>query len=164
MTFADALLPEFDHEMSTTRRMLDRVADEHLAFRPHAKSWTLAELATHVASIPTWVPSIITQAMFDATGVPTPTAVASRVELLQRFDTAVTDARSALTGRVEAELLAPWTLRHEGRDIFTMPKGAVLRSFVLNHGIHHRGQLSVYLRLRDIPVPSVYGPSADERG
>jgi uncharacterized damage-inducible protein DinB len=88
---------------------------------------------------------------------------ASRAAVLEMFDRQVSEARGALSGRTDAELMAPWTLKAQGKEIFTMPKAAVLRSFVMNHIIHHRGQMSVYLRLNGVPVPSIYGPSADEQ-
>ncbi len=163
MTLADALLPEFDREMSTSRRVLERVPEDHLTWKPHPKSMSLGELSTHVANLPKWASLITVQSEFDVSGSDSPRAVTSRAELLQRFDSAIAEARASLVGRTNAELLGPWTLKHAGHEVFTMPKAAALRGFFLNHLIHHRGQLTVYLRLRDVPVPPIYGPTADER-
>jgi uncharacterized damage-inducible protein DinB len=161
VTIAESLLPEFDREMATTRRLLERVPDEKLAWKPHVKSMSLGDLATHVASLPSWGALAITQAEFDlATSHHTPTT--SRTETLGRFDTHVAEGRAALAGRSDPEMMATWTLRHGDQKLFTMPKVAVWRTFMMNHVIHHRGQLSVYLRLNDVPVPAMYGPSADE--
>ena len=164
MTIAESLLPEFDREMGLTRRLLERVPEGQFAWKPHEKSMTLGRLAEHLAELPQWATMTIKEGGIDmATRRPadyhspdTPAGV------LQMFDTNVRDARAALTGRTDAELAAPWTLRHQGKELFTMPKVAVLRGFVMNHLIHHRGQLSVYLRLQNVPLPSIYGPSADE--
>ncbi len=164
MAIAEALLPEFDHEISTTRRVLDRVPDDKLAWRPHPKSMSLADLATHVSELLTWTEPTMTQPSIDVAGFAPPTAVASRAELLRRFDQHAAAARSALAGRTDAEFMAMWSLKQGGQEVFSMPKAAVIRSFVMNHLIHHRAQLAVYLRLLDVPVPSMYGPSADERG
>jgi uncharacterized damage-inducible protein DinB len=161
MTLAESLLPEFDREMSTTRRLLERVPDDKLAWKPHAKSMSLGELATHVASLPSWGAMTLTQSEFDLAGSHhTPTT--SRAETLERFDRHVAETRAALIGKLDPELMKPWTLRHGEQKLFTMPKVAVWRTFMLNHLIHHRGQLSVYLRLNELPVPAMYGPSADE--
>lgn len=164
MAIADALLPEFDHEISTTRRVLDRVPDDQLAWKPHAKSMSLADLATHVSELLTWTEPTMTQPAIDVAGFAPPAAVTSRAELLRRFDQHAAGARRALAGRSDAEFLAMWSLKQNGKELFSMPKAAVIRSFVMNHLIHHRAQLAVYLRLLDVPVPSIYGPSADERG
>jgi uncharacterized damage-inducible protein DinB len=163
MPIVDALLPEFDHEMATTRKVLERVPEDKLDWKPHAKSWSMGGLATHVANLPSWGSIALNQDSFDlATGGTAPQA-ASRVDLLAAFDRNVASTRATLTGKTDPEMMAPWTLEKEGHTLFTMPKIAVMRSFVLNHIIHHRGQLSVYLRLTDVPVPSIYGPSADEQ-
>lgn len=162
MTIADALLPEFDHEMGVTRRLLERVPEDKLAWRPHAKSYSLGELATHVATIPFWGLPTLTQPELDLGRTNHNTLATSRADLLARFDTHVADTRAALVGRTDAEMMAVWSLKHNGQNLFTMPRTAVWRGFVLNHLIHHRGQLSVYLRLNDVPVPAMYGPSADE--
>ena len=161
MTIAESLLPEFDREMSTTRRLLERVPDDKLAWKPHAKSMSMGDLATHVSNLPSWGSRSLTASDFDLAS-PHVSPAASRAELLSRFDTNVADTRAALVGRADAELMAPWTLKHGEQKLFTMPKIAVWRTFMMNHVIHHRGQLSVYLRLNDVPVPSMYGPSADE--
>jgi uncharacterized damage-inducible protein DinB len=161
MAIADALLPEFDREMTTTRKLLERVPEDRLAWKPHAKSWSLGELATHVATLPGWGAATLNLAEIDMTGPPN-TAATSRADLLGRFDKNVAETRAALVGKSDAEMMAPWSLKQSGRTVFTMPKAAVWRGFVLNHIVHHRGQLSVYLRLNDVPVPSIYGPSADE--
>lgn len=162
MPLVDALLPEFDHEMTTTRKLLERVPDDRRDWKPHARSFSLGQLAEHVATIPSWGLVTLTQSEFDVSGSPPPQEMRARAELLAAFDKHVADTRAALAGRTDAELMAPWALKRNGQVIFSMPKAAVWRSFVVNHLVHHRGQLSVYLRLLDVPVPSIYGPSADE--
>ena len=162
MPIVDALLPEFDHEMTTTRKVLERVPADRFDWKPHAKSFSLGALATHVAALPTWGAEALTRSEFDIADSQPPTAPPSKTALMAAFDKSVTTTRSALAGKTDAEFMATWTLTRGGKAIFSMPKANVLRSFVLNHLIHHRGQLSVYLRLLDVPVPSIYGPSADE--
>jgi uncharacterized damage-inducible protein DinB len=160
-TIADSLMPEFDREMSTTRRLLERVPDDKFAWKPHAKSMSFGDLATHLANLPGWGATAITQSEFNLAGG-TMAPATSRTDVLARFDKNVADTRAALTGRSDSELMAVWTLRHGDQKLFSMPKAAVWRAFMMNHLIHHRGQLSVYLRLNDVPVPAMYGPSADE--
>lgn len=162
MPIVDALLPEFDHEMTVTRKVLERVPDDRFDWKPHARSFSMGALASHVATLPTWGVETLTRSEIDVTGSEPPTALPSKSELLATFDRNVAAARAALVGKTDAELSALWSLRRGGKTIFSMPKTAVLRSFVLSHLIHHRAQLTVYLRLLDIPVPSIYGPSADE--
>jgi uncharacterized damage-inducible protein DinB len=163
MALVDALLPEFDHEMASTRTVLERVPEERFGWKPHAKSFSLGALATHVAMLPTWATMTLARGELDLDPNQQPhPALPSRADVLSAFDKNVADARAALTGRTDGELMATWSLKRGGRTLFTMPRTAVLRSFVLNHLVHHRGQLTVYLRLLDISVPSIYGPSADE--
>ena len=162
MALVDALLPEFDHEMTTTRKLLERVPDGRLDWKPHAKSFSLGQLAQHLATLPMWGTITINQSEFDTAANPPSTETLTRSQILTRFDENVANTRAALAGKTDAELMAPWTLKREDHVIFAMPKASVLRSFVLNHIIHHRGQLSVYLRMQDVPLPSMYGPSADE--
>jgi uncharacterized damage-inducible protein DinB len=162
MSLVDALLPEFDHEMTTTRKVLERVPEDKFAWKPHAKSFSLGALAAHVANLPTWGTETLTKSEIDISGGQPPSAFSSKTALMAAFDKNVADTRAAMAGKTDAELLAIWSLKRGGKTIFSMPKTAVLRSFVLSHVIHHRGQLSVYLRLLDVPVPSIYGPSADE--
>jgi uncharacterized damage-inducible protein DinB len=162
MALVDALLPEFDHEMTVTRKLLERVPEEKLGWKPHAKSYSLGQLAQHVATIPMWGSVTLNQADVDLTGNPAPVEARSRQELLDTFDGHVAATRAALVGKSDGEFMAPWALRRDGHVIFSMPKASVWRSFVMNHLIHHRAQLSVYLRMQDVPLPSMYGPSADE--
>ena len=162
MTIADTLLPEFDHEMATTRKTLERVPEDQLAWRPHPKSWTLAELATHLANIPAWIPPTLETDSLDIGAVPHAPLLGSAQALLEAFDRNVAAARTRLAGAPDQKLLHPWTALAVGQPLFSMPRIAVLRSFVLSHSIHHRAQLGMYLRLNDIPVPSTYGPTADE--
>jgi uncharacterized damage-inducible protein DinB len=166
MPIADALLPEFDREMGLTRRFLERVPEGQFAWKPHEKSMTLGRLAEHLAEFPIWCRvSVVDNGVDVATPRPADYVPPStRAAVLEIFDKNVVEARAALSGRTDAELMAPWTLKAQGKEVFTMPKAVVLRSFVMNHMIHHRGQMSVYLRLHNVPVPSAYGPSADEAG
>jgi len=166
MGMSEALLPEFDHEMKNTRKVLERVPEGKPDYRPHLKSMTMGRLAAHVAEIPHWAGVALTTESLDVNppgeAPATPSVMTSREELLRRFDKIVAEARAAIAGASDAELAKPWTLLAGGRTVLTMPKAAVLRSFVLSHLIHHRAQLGVYLRLNDVAVPSIYGPSADE--
>jgi uncharacterized damage-inducible protein DinB len=158
----DALLPEFDREMTTTRKLLERVPDDKFDWKPHPKSMSLGQLAQHVATLPMWGSVTITQPGIDLGPDNQLPPMKSRADLLAAFDKHVTDTRAALNGRSDGEFMVPWTLKSSGHTVFTMPKATVWRGFVMNHIIHHRAQLSVYLRMNDVPVPSMYGPSADE--
>ncbi len=166
MTISEALLPEFDHEMANARRSLERVPQDRLAWKPHEKSMSLGRLAQHVSQIPSWGRETITKESIDVAppGAPPyqPPPVNSLSELLEEFDKNVANARAAIAGADDEHMKKPWTLLAGGKIIFTLPRAAVLRSMVLNHLIHHRAQLGVYLRLNDVPVPATYGPSADE--
>jgi uncharacterized damage-inducible protein DinB len=162
MSMIEALLPEFDREMTTTRKVLERVPNESLAWKPHAKSFSLGELASHVAALPTFAAETLNRSEFEIGNLRPPVALPSRTDVLAAFDASTGAARAALAGKSDAELMAIWTLKRNGTPLYSMPKAVVLRSLVLSHVIHHRGQLSVYLRLLDVPVPSIYGPSADE--
>jgi uncharacterized damage-inducible protein DinB len=165
MPLIDALLPEFDREMGLTRRALDRVPDGQFDFRPHPTSVTLGRLAEHLTEMPLWATTTMTQSSLEAT-TQRPAdykAPASRGEVLALFDGCYKTGRASLIGKTDAEFAAPWTLKAGGKEVFTMPKIAVMRNFVLNHMIHHRGQLLVYLRMLGVPVPSIYGPSGDEQ-
>jgi len=167
MPLAQMLLPEFDHEMAVTRRLLELVPEQDAGWRPHPKSFTLGDLAAHIATMPLWGRLTVELPELDL-GTPANAGIA-RLEftttsaVVERFDSQVRDARTALAGATDEQLTSPWSLRNAGRTIFTLPRAAVLRSFVLSHMIHHRGQLTVYLRLRDVPLPATYGPSADTR-
>jgi uncharacterized damage-inducible protein DinB len=161
-----ALLPEFDHEMATTRKTLERVPEDKFDWAPHQKSMKLGQLASHLAEMPSWAVAGLKQDSLDLAPVGGPAfeqfLAASRAQVLERFDQTVAAALAAITEAGDQEYMKPWSLLRSGQTLMTMPKIAVVRSFVMNHIIHHRGQLSVYLRLNNVPVPSIYGPSADE--
>lgn len=162
MAIKEALLAEFDHETATTRKLLERVNDEKLPWKPHERSMSFGVLASHLSSIPRWGDAILNQSTFDLATAPPPTeALTSRAAILAAFDASVRATRASLD-KSDAELGALWTLTRGGQEIFAMPRATAFRSFVLYHLVHHRGQMSVYLRLNDIAVPSIYGPSADE--
>ena len=166
MAITDALLPEFDHEMATTRRLLDRVPEDRFSWKPHDKSMTLGQLTGHLANIPYWCTATLNADALDLATLgdeARPSAPASRAAMLAQFDERVATARARLSKTTDPELLAPWTLRSGDQEYFTMPRVSAIRTFVMNHSIHHRGQLSVYLRLNDVPVPPIYGPTADEQ-
>jgi len=165
MGLSQSLLPEFDQEMVNTRKTLERVPDEKFAWKPHEKSMPMGNLAGHLANLPSWGTLTISSDSFDLApgGRPVETPeLSSTKDVLEKFDENVAATRSAIAGASDPDLFKSWTLMSNGNTILTMPKVAVLRSFVMSHMIHHRAQLGVYLRLNDIPVPSIYGPSADE--
>jgi len=167
MSVAEALLVEYDREMATTRRVLERVPMHLASWRPHEKSMTLGRLASHLAEIPEWGVHGCARDGIDVAppGAPSPQRVTygSLEELLGVFDGHVTTARAAIAGTPDAAFTHPWSLKRAGAVVLTMPRLDVVRIWVLNHAIHHRGQLSVYLRLHDVPLPGIYGPSADGR-
>ena len=157
----DALLAEYDHEVATTRKLLERLPDEKLAWKPHVKSMSLGGLGTHLANLPTWTGNVLNEAFFDLDTSTRSPERTSRADILAAFDENTARARGWMD-KTDAEYLARWALRRGGHEMFSMPRIAAFRSFVMSHLIHHRGQLSVYLRLNDIPVPPIYGPTADE--
>jgi uncharacterized damage-inducible protein DinB len=168
MTLSEALLPEFDQEMANTRKSLERVPEDKLGWKPHDKSGTLGWLASHLANIPEWAVYTINQDALDMApkGIrmtPQP-ELKSRRELLATFDKNVSAARAAIAGASDTHLFKNWSLLMNEKPVLTMPRIACLRSWVMNHSIHHRAQLGVYLRLNNVPVPAIYGPSADEGG
>lgn len=167
MPINQALLGEFDHEMTNTHRTLERVPEDKFAWKPHAKSGTMIWLAQHVAQIPSWTKETFERDSLDIAppGQPPqkPQPVGSRNELLELFERSVASGRAALAKASDDQMVQPWSLLATGKTILTLPRIAVFRSFVMNHLIHHRAQLGVYLRLNDVPVPALYGPSADEQ-
>jgi uncharacterized damage-inducible protein DinB len=163
MSINDALLPEFDREMAHTAQVLDRLPAERLDWRPHEKSRTAGELASHIAGLPRWVLAVFDTTVFDLESVGWRTAAAAgKPEIVELFRRHSAAARQALAVRTDAEYLARWTLRREGEVVFTMPKAAVIRTMVINHLIHHRGQLTVYLRMLGATLTPLYGPTADD--
>jgi uncharacterized damage-inducible protein DinB len=161
-TLGQSMLPEFDNEMANTRKSLERIPDEKLNFKPHTKSMSLGALATHLSVINQWAEAIVKHDIFDVASAPPNTELKSQAEVLAAFDRNTTAARRAISEATDAHLQKPWSLTSGSHTILTMPRITVLRNFILNHTIHHRAQLGVYLRLIDVPVPSIYGPSADE--
>jgi uncharacterized damage-inducible protein DinB len=168
MAIKDQILPEFDHEMANTRKTLERVPDNKLAWQPHTKSYTMGKLASHIANIPAWIDMTLNQDVLDMTpkdgkSFTTPQAGSTK-ELLEFFDKNVAAGRAVIAACTDEQFGKSWSLMADGKTLFTAPRIVVLRGFVMNHNVHHRAQLGVYFRLNDIPVPSIYGPSADEQG
>jgi uncharacterized damage-inducible protein DinB len=166
MNISQSMLPEFDIEIANTRKTLERVPEGNPDFRPHPKSMTMARLAGHVAEIPTWAVMTLSQDELDMNpqggARPVPYVMSSRREALAKFDEEVKKARAMIASMSDDAMMKTWTLKNAGQTIMALPKVAVMRSFVMNHMVHHRAQLGVYLRMNDVPVPSIYGPSADE--
>src|SRR5262249_33327349 len=166
MKLNQAFLAEVDQEMATTRKALERVPDGKFGWKPHEKSMPMGRLASHVATLPSWAVETLRRDSLDIApegGEPYKMPEGNTTkELLDIFDQCVKDARAAISETSDEDFAKSWSLLMTGKNILTMPRAAVLRNFVFNHGIHHRAQLGVYLRLNDIPVPATYGPSADE--
>lgn len=159
----EVLLAEFDHELAVTRRMLERCPPT-FDWTPHPRSFTLGGLATHLARLPHWGEWILNKDWYDLVldSAPHAPACTSVAEVLTVFDRHVSTVRALLVSKSDGELSAPWALRRNGETLMTLPRLSAFKTFVVNHTIHHRGQLSVYLRLLDVSVPAIYGPSADE--
>ena len=166
MTIGQMMLSEYDQEMQNTRKVLERVPDEKWNWKPHEKSGTVGWTAGHVANMVSWLHYTLSTEELDYAPVNGPAyeppKITNRKELLAEFDKNVTDSRAALASVSDADIMKPWKLLAGGKEIFTMPKIACIRGMVMNHIIHHRAQLTVYFRLLGIPVPGLYGPSADE--
>ncbi len=163
MTFSQTLLPEFEDEMKSTRKLLECIPDGKLAYRPHVKSMDLAQVATHVAEIPSWTGYVLDLEVLDLPADMKPHVAASREELLRMFDQGVASAREKIGSASDAHWQKMWTFQVGGHTIMTKPRSAVMRSEIMNHLVHHRAQLGVYLRLNDVAIPGMYGPSADEK-
>lgn len=164
LTLRDMLVPEFDQEMALTRLVLECVPEEAFDWRPDEKSRPLGGLAAHLARIPRWGAAILEgdgYDLADRSQDPAPANV-SRAEVLELFDRHVAEVRRGLTDRTDAELAAPWVLTRGSRVLMSMPRVQAIRRFLLDHAIHHRGQMTVYLRMRDVPLPPFYGPPADD--
>jgi uncharacterized damage-inducible protein DinB len=161
MSMTAGLLAEFENEAKTTRRVLERVPNDKLTWRPHPKSMTIGHLALHLAGAPGIIADWAVQGVTEFTGQPGPDP-ATAAEVLAAHDKSVAIVKSSLEKLGDQGLQGMWEAKAGGKTLMTMPKIALVRALVLNHWYHHRGQLSVYLRLLDIPVPSIYGPSADE--
>lgn len=168
MPIAQSLLPELDQEMAGTRKTLERIPEDKFDYRPHEKSFSMIALATHIANMVGWGADTLRSDSFDVApvgGEPYKEEAAKSVaELLEKFDKNHAEFRSALAAASDADLMASWSLLSGGNPVFTMPRIACIRGMILNHLIHHRAQLGVYLRINDVPVPALYGPSADEGG
>ena len=168
MSLSSALLPEFDQEMAKTRTTLERTPGDKFDWKPHEKSFSFMEMANHLARLPGWgAATLKTESMEmdpEKGGYDPPPPAETPEGVLADFDRNVSELREALGEAGDEELMKPWTLIYGGEEIFTMPRLAVLRGVILNHMIHHRGQFTVYLRLNDLPLPALYGPSADEQG
>jgi uncharacterized damage-inducible protein DinB len=162
MALIDAILMEFQQEAATTRRMLEVLPDEHFGWKPHEKSMTLGQLASHIAEIPGWAEVTLNLTEFDleASGWK-PAVCKDRAEALSVFSEACAKFAKVAHGKSDADLFVNWSMKKNGENMLTMPRIAVIRAFIISHLIHHRGQLSVYLRMKDVPLPSVYGPTAD---
>ena len=163
MTISQTLLPEFDQEMASTRKLLACLPEDKLDYKPHEKSMALGRLAAHVAEMPAWIEPTATSDKLEIPADWKPNVATSKAQLLSFFDDNVARGRAALAGMSDEEFAKPWSLIFKGHVAFTMPKGAVIRSVVMNHVIHHRAQLGVYFRLNNVAIPGMYGPSADDK-
>ncbi len=165
MTMIDPFIQEFTHEAATTRRLFERIPEDSLPYKPHEKSYSMGELASHMAHSIAWAVMTIDMDVFEMDPeVYKPFIASSKAGLMEEFDKNVSEAIGKMSGCSDESLMANWQMRVGGQVVIEMPRMAVLKSFILNHMIHHRGQLDVYLRLNDVPLPQIYGPTADEPG
>ena len=162
MSIAESFLGEIDQEAATTRRVLERVPGDKLSWKPHEKSMSLGQLALHVATVPGTVAGILTPDEIELPPSFEQAPAGSVDELLPALENSVASAKEFLGDLDDGAAMATWSVKRDGQDVMALPRVAAIRSIMLNHWYHHRGQLSVYLRLLDVPVPSIYGPSADE--
>jgi uncharacterized damage-inducible protein DinB len=162
MSISQMLLPEFDQEMANTRKMLERVPEGKAEYKPHEKSMPMGRLAGHVAELPSWAKHTLEVEVLDLQPGQTGYTATSTAEMLKKFDQYVVEAREKIAAATDADWQKNWTLKFNGQTIMQMPRLAVMRGVVMNHLIHHRAQLGVYLRLNEVAVPGMYGPSADE--
>jgi uncharacterized damage-inducible protein DinB len=162
MQLREVFLPELDAEAANTRKLLELVPENRFSYQPHQKSMTLGRLASHIAELPQWVKATIAEDGLDMQPGTQPYLAASRAEVLKTFDQAVAEAKRAIAGASDENLTGTWTFSFSGKPVFSNPRYVVLRNYVISHLIHHRAQLGVYLRLNEIEIPGVYGPSADE--
>lgn len=162
MSAKDAVLAEWDREMAGTRKTLALIPDAHLDWAPHAKSMKLGKLGNHIATMGMWAESACSVDVYDFATAPRPSQATATSEILALHDEWSAKGRAAIVALPESQFGDKWTLKNGAHTILTSPRATVLRGFVMNHMIHHRAQLTVYLRLLDIPVPGLYGPSADE--
>src|SRR5207237_4850925 len=160
MSIADTLLPEFDQEMASTRKVIDRVPTDKGKFKPHPKSFSLGHLTQLVAGMPGWITNAVTETSLDLGGYPG-YSYESTEDLVKSFDKHVKEARKAIASAKDSDFKINWSLKRGEQVFFTAPRAVIVRQ-TINHLVHHRGQLTVYLRLVDVPVPSIYGPTADE--
>jgi uncharacterized damage-inducible protein DinB len=166
MAIAQTLLPEFDHEMAGCRKSLERIPQNQFGYQPHPKSFTMSQLATHLASIPSWLAGTMTTTEMDfadpeiRASIPAPAT--TREALLELFDRGLAEGRAILEKTSDADFAVIWSGKNAGQVVFAMPRIGVYRTMIMNHAIHHRAQLCVYLRMLNVPVPALYGPSADE--
>jgi len=161
MTISEVLLPEFDEEMASTRRLLERVPSEKGQWKPHPKSFSLGHLTQLVCWMPGWITNTLTGTELNLSGA-SPYSYEKTEDLLAMFDRNVREARAAIAASKDADYDVDWSLKVGDRVVLTQPRRAIVRNHI-NHLCHHRGQLTVYLRLIDVPLPSIYGPTADER-
>jgi uncharacterized damage-inducible protein DinB len=162
MRMVDSIISELEREAETTKRVLERVPNDKLNWRPHPKSMSLGQLAQHVATTPGGVANIVVNTEREAPEFGKQPSAENAAELVPTMTKSIADAKSILNQFDDNAMMATWKLTRKGQEIFSMPRIGVVRTIMLNHWYHHRGQLSVYLRLLDVPVPSIYGPSADE--
>ncbi|HYS70675.1 MAG TPA: DinB family protein [Gemmatimonadaceae bacterium] len=160
MSIADTLLPEFDQEMATTRKVIERVPSDKGEFKPHPKSFSLGHLTQLVSMMPGWITNAVTQTSLNLGGYPG-YSYEKTEDLVKTFDKHVKEARKAIASARDTDFMVPWSLKRGDQVFFTAPRAVIVRQ-TINHLVHHRGQLTVYLRLVDVPVPSIYGPTADE--
>lgn len=162
MPFSQSLLPEFDEEMKNTRKLLECVPDGKFDYQPHPKSMTLGRLASHVAEMPGWGSTTLDTELLEMQPGMKPQVAGTRAELLEMFDQGVAGARAKIAAATDEDWSKIWTFKYAGKTVIELPRSAVMRGVVMNHLIHHRAQLGVYLRLNEVAIPGMYGPSADE--